>query len=114
MKASLNGVLNVSISDGWWIEGYNGENGWTFGCASDDNRDQIDAQQLYDILEQEVIPLYYTVSVNGIPHGWITKMKETMKSTASRFSARRMVKEYVHQAYIPALMDAEKYENGKT
>ena len=114
MKASLNGVLNVSISDGWWIEGYNGKNGWAFGSASDDNRDENDARQLYDILENEVIPLYYSVSVNGIPHGWVKKMKETMKSTASRFSARRMVKEYVRQAYIPAFMGAEKYEKRKT
>ena len=114
MKASLNGVLNVSISDGWWIEGYNGKNGWAFGSASDDNRDENDARQLYDILENEVIPLYYSVPINGIPHGWVKKMKETMKSTASRFSARRMVKEYVRQAYIPAFMGAEKYEKRKT
>jgi starch phosphorylase len=114
MKASLNGVLNVSILDGWWIEGYNGKNGWAFGGAtSDDNRDRNDAGQLYDILEREIIPMYYTVSVNGIPHIWVKKMKETMKSTASQFSARRMVKDYVCQGYIPALMAVGRYNKGK-
>ena len=114
MKASLNGVPNLSILDGWWIEGYNGKNGWAFGGApSDDNRDRNDAGQLYDILEREIVPMYYTVSVNGIPHIWVKKMKETMKSTASQFSARRMVKDYVRQGYIPALMSAGKYNKGK-
>ena len=114
MKASLNGVLNLSTLDGWWIEGYNGKNGWVFGGApSDDNRDRNDAGQLYDILEREVVPLYYKVSVNGIPHIWVKKMKETIKSTASRFSARRMVKEYVRQGYLPALMAEAKYKKGK-
>ncbi len=110
MKASLNGVLHLSVLDGWWIEAYNGMNGWAFGDSNDGrNRDRIDSQQLYEILEREVVPLYYTVTDDGIPHMWVKKMKEAMKSTAPRFSARRMVKEYVREGYDPALAFAAKY-----
>ena len=111
MKASLNGVIHLSVLDGWWIEGYNGMNGWAFGDGNDvRNRDWIDSQQLYEILEREVVPLYYTVADDGIPHMWAKMMKEVMKSTAPRFSARRMVKEYVRTGYYPALAFAAKYE----
>jgi len=111
MKASLNGVLHLSVLDGWWIEGYNGMNGWAFGDSNNSkNRDWIDSQQLYEILEREVVPLYYTVADDGIPHMWVKKMKEAMKSTAPVFSARRMVKEYVRKGYDPALAFAAKYE----
>jgi starch phosphorylase len=114
MKASLNGVLHMSVLDGWWIEGYNGMNGWGFGdTAPDHNRDQADAGQLYDLLEREVIPMYYTLSENGIPHMWVKKMKETIRNTAPRFSARRMVKEYVRRGYEPALTSAAKYKKGE-
>jgi starch phosphorylase len=109
MKASLNGVIHLSILDGWWIEGYNGINGWAFGNnVHDGNRDQADASQIYDLLEREVVPLYYLVSDDGIPHMWVKKMKEAIKSNAPRFSASRMVKEYLKMAYGPALDCAEK------
>ena len=104
MKASLNGVLHMSIMDGWWIEAFNGTNGWAFGdTVTGPNRDWSDAGQLYDLLEREVVPLYYTVSNDGFPHMWVKKMKEAIRSTAPHFSARRMVKEYVRQGYDPAL-----------
>ncbi len=84
MKASLNGgVLNLSIMDGWWIEGYNGGNGWAFGgetAADCEARDGVDAAAIYDLLENEVVPLYYDRSIDGIPHGWVTMMKESIKS----------------------------------
>jgi len=106
MKAGINGVLNLSIPDGWWLEGYNGRNGWTFGKEiSPGDRDAADAAALYDILEREVIPLYYASSLDGIPHGWVKMMKESIKSIAPRFSARRMVKEYVEK-YYPCLVDS--------
>ena len=108
MKASLNGVLNLSILDGWWIEGYNGRNGWAFGSETPPgSRDASDAAALYTLLEKEVVPLYYSVSIDGIPHGWVKKMKETIKSTSASFSARRMVKEYVNKYYPSLLACAE-------
>ncbi len=108
MKASLNGVLNLSILDGWWIEGYNGKNGWAFeGEASLGSRDASDAAALYSLLENKVVPLYYSASLDGIPHDWVKKMKETIKSTSAAFSARRMVKEYVTKYYPSLLACAE-------
>ncbi len=100
MKAALNGVPHLSILDGWWIEGYNGKNGWAFGSKEIDGaRDQADAEDLYGIIENEIIPLYYEVAEDGIPHGWVKVMKESIKSNAPKFSTRRMVKEYVRKYY---------------
>jgi starch phosphorylase len=107
MKAALNGVPHLSIMDGWWMEGFNGKNGWAFGQeAVNGNRDQTDAEAIYRILEEEVIPLYYKVSDEGIPHKWVKVMKECIKSNAPRFSARRMVKEYIQKSYAKALEEA--------
>jgi starch phosphorylase len=107
MKAALNGVPQLSIMDGWWLEGFNGKNGWAFGEEEvSGNRDQSDAEAIYRILENDVIPLYYKVSEDGVPHEWVKVMKESIKSNAPRFSARRMVKEYVEKFYVPALQKA--------
>jgi len=104
MKAAINGVPQLSILDGWWMEAYNGKNGWALGHEEiDGNRDQTDAAELYRILEEEIIPLYYRVSDEGIPHEWVRAMKEAIKSTAAQFSARRMVKEYTAKFYSAAL-----------
>ena len=105
MKASLNGVLNLSVLDGWWTEGYNGRNGWAFGdeTAACDGRNAADAAALYDLLEKEVVPLYYDRPIDDIPHGWVKMMKESIKSNGPRFSSRRMVKEYVAR-YYPSLL----------
>jgi starch phosphorylase len=99
MKAALNGVLHLSVMDGWWPEGSNGKNGWTFGSEPSD--DAEDAASLYDTIENEIVPLYYDVRENGISHGWIDKMKESMMSISPRFSARRMMKEYMRKFYVP-------------
>ena len=105
IKAAINGVPNLSIMDGWWIEGFNGKNGWAFGGEEvNGNRDRTDAEAVYRILEEEIRPLYYKVSDDGIPHGWVRFMKEAIKSNAPRFSARRMVKEYVRKFYVQALL----------
>jgi len=110
MKASLNGVLNLSILDGWWIEGYNGSNGWAFGGETPPgSRDEADADALYTLLEKEVVPLYYSALIDGIPHGWVKMMKATIKSTSASFSARRMVKEYVNK-YYPSLLNCAENE----
>lgn len=108
MKAAINGVINLSILDGWWLEGYTGKNGWAFGSPEPGGeRDAADANALYDILEREIVPLYYSASLDGIPHGWVKMMKESIKSNAPRFSARRMVKEYVARFYPRLITGAD-------
>lgn len=104
MKAALNGVPSLSILDGWWLEGYNGRNGWAFGDgAGEEDRTQKDAEDLYRIIENQVVPLYYRVTGNGIPSEWVTVMKNAIKSAGARFSARKMVKEYISRFYSRAL-----------
>jgi starch phosphorylase len=104
MKASVNGTLNLSILDGWWIEAYNSENGWAFGGDNpESDRTQADAEQLYRHLEKEIIPLYYTRSDDEVPEKFVQMMKAAIKSVAPRFSAQRMVKEYVNLFYQKAL-----------
>lgn len=106
MKASLNGVPQLSVFDGWWVEGYNGKNGWGFEGAEgtvDDVRDDRDAEALYKILEDDVIPLYYRVDDKGVPRGWVKVMKEAIKVTGPNFTSRRMVKEYTEKFYRPAI-----------
>ena len=103
MKAAVNGVLQLSILDGWWIEGFNGKNGWAIDPKEiDGNRDQVDAAEIYRTLEEEIIPLFYDLSEEGVPHGWVRIMKASIKSTAAQFSARRMVKEYIEKFYSAA------------
>jgi starch phosphorylase len=108
MKAAMNGVLNFSILDGWWREGYNGGNGWAIGedkeFEDSNSQDEADAASLYDILENEIIPLYYNErSSDGLPGDWIGMVKESIRTLSPQFSVRRMVKEYAERLYLPAL-----------
>ncbi len=104
MKAALNGVLNFSVLDGWWQEGYNGDNGWAIGDeaehASADEQDAKDAASLYDVLENQIVPLYYENGLNEIAPGWLRKVKESIVTLAPYFSTRRMVKQYVEEMYL--------------
>ena len=98
-KAALNGVLNFSILDGWWAEGYNEKNGWEIGdptkeYASDAEQDAADAQSFYDTLENEIIPLYYERDQDNIPHAWLARSKESIATLAPVYSTRRMLSEY--------------------
>ncbi|MGA9349705.1 MAG: alpha-glucan family phosphorylase, partial [Anaerolineae bacterium] len=106
MKAAVNGVLHLSVRDGWWYEGYNGINGWAIGdeveAYDPREEDKSDAAALYRLLEEEIIPLYYQRDRNGVPHGWVHMVKEAIGSIVPRFCTRRMLKEYVEQMYIPA------------
>jgi starch phosphorylase len=107
-KAALNGVLNFSVLDGWWREGYNGQNGWAIGKDADydspELQDEADAESLYDILENEIIPLFYQErSSDGLPGEWIARMKESIRTLSPQFTMRRMVKEYVERLYLPAM-----------
>jgi starch phosphorylase len=109
MKASLNGVPNLSILDGWWLEGFSGDNGWAFGDEPiEGDRSLADARAMYQIIEDKIIPLYYDTSENGVPLGWVKVMKSAIKQTVSHFSARRMVKEYARKFYAEALVSAGK------
>lgn len=106
MKAAMNGVLNLSILDGWWPEGYDGVNGWAIGAGrtfQDDARSDVaDADALYDLLEREVVPLYYQRDEEGVPVAWLTRVADAIASVTPRFNALRMVKEYVERYYAPA------------
>lgn len=107
MKAALNGALNFSVLDGWWREAYNGNNGWAIGPDADLNeevQDTADAESLYQTLENEIIPLYYSErDANDIPHKWLQRVKESMRTITPQFSTRRMLKEYTERLYLPAM-----------
>jgi starch phosphorylase len=107
MKAAMNGVLNFSILDGWWREGYNGHNGWAIGEDSDptdaDQRDEADARSMYDILENQIIPLYYQRTIDNVPAEWMVMVKESLRTLVPQFSMRRMLREYMSKLYLPAL-----------
>ncbi|HLE30770.1 MAG TPA: alpha-glucan family phosphorylase [Anaerolineales bacterium] len=104
MKAALNGVLNFSVLDGWWQEGYNGDNGWAISdeaeFSSADEQDAQDAASLYDVLENQIVPLYYENGLNEMSPGWMRKVKESISTLAPQFSTRRMVKQYVEEMYL--------------
>jgi starch phosphorylase len=108
MKAAMNGVLNFSVLDGWWREGFNGRNGWAVGDESERSdhyqQDEADASSLYDTLENEIIPLYYQNRAgDGLPSEWIARVKESIRTLAPQFSTRRMLSEYVSNMYVPAM-----------
>jgi starch phosphorylase len=108
MKAGLNGVPNLSILDGWWHEGYDGRNGWAFGEEStESNRDRTDAEAIYQLFEEKIIPLFYQSGNHEISQEWVSIMKESMKICGSRFSARRMVIDYITKFYVKALQKRE-------
>jgi starch phosphorylase len=105
MKAAINGTLNLSVLDGWWVEGFNGRNGWAFGSpnGSDDHEseDRDDSAALYRLLEDEVTLLFYDRDENGMPLAWTEMMREAIISTLVAFSSHRMVAEYANLAYFP-------------
>jgi starch phosphorylase len=106
MKAALNGGLNLSILDGWWDEWYDGDNGWAIpsadGVDDPEQRDLIEANALYDLLENEVAPRFYAHDSNGLPIRWIEMVRHTLKSLGPKVLSTRMVKEYVERLYAPA------------
>ena len=107
MKAALNGVPHLSILDGWWEEGFNDNNGWAVEHEEiEDDPNSRDAEKIYQLLEERIIPLYYKISEDGIPLEWVRLMKETIKSTAAGFSARRMVKQYLEKFYSISIKKA--------
>jgi starch phosphorylase len=104
MKAALNGGLNLSVLDGWWCEGYDAQNGWAIdGSPSDDRtlQDEHDAKAFYDLLENEVKPLFFARDANGIPVGWLARVRSSLRSLGPMFSSTRMLNDYVEQIYRP-------------
>jgi starch phosphorylase len=109
MKVLVNGGLNLSELDGWWAEAYTPEVGWALGDrqehADTQSWDAAEAEQLYRLLEQEVVPCFYQRNDKGLPHGWIDRMRESMASLTTQYSTNRMLREYMQSYYVP-LADA--------
>lgn len=106
MKVVMNGGLHVSILDGWWAEAFDGENGFAIGNgeihASDEVQDKRDAEALFRLLEEEIIPLYFDRDARGVPRRWLARVKRSIRTLAWRFNADRMVMDYVRNCYLPA------------
>ncbi|MBN2355963.1 alpha-glucan family phosphorylase [candidate division KSB1 bacterium] len=107
MKAGINGVLNVSILDGWWDEAYSNNLGWAIGRGEEfdnpEEQDKYDAESLYSLLEQEIVPLFYNRSANGLPREWIRMMKNSIQNLSPVYNTNRMVREYFQTYYYPGL-----------
>ena len=112
-KASVNGVVNCSILDGWWAEGYDGTNGWAIGTnatySSYEEQDKADSNSLYHLLENKIIPAYYNQDNNGISSEWITLMKNSIKTTGGKYSTSRMLIDYINDLYMPLCNLNKKY-----
>jgi len=112
MKAAMNGTLNLSILDGWWDEAYSTHIGWAIGrgeeYADHALQDEVEGEALYDLLEREIVPLFYTRGMDGLPREWIRKMKESMRDVGKRFSSHRVLLEYANSFYSPAVANAQK------
>jgi starch phosphorylase len=108
MKAAANGVLNCSILDGWWVEGYalDPNVGWAIGRGEDyadpHYQDQVESQALYDLMEKQIIPCFYNRGVDNVPREWTNRMKACMRYLAPAFNTNRMVKDYADKFYMPA------------
>jgi starch phosphorylase len=112
MKAALNGVLNLSILDGWWVEGYDEESGFKIGNGEEfENlrvQDQLEAELLYNALEREIVPLFYKRNDIDLPEEWLAMMKATIQKTGEGFSTHRMLTDYTEEFYVPAITAAQK------
>jgi starch phosphorylase len=108
-KAALNGVINFSVLDGWWREGFDGSNGWAIGdeqvYPDHESQDAADVESLYNTLENKIIPLYYDRTADNLPSEWLGLVRHSIKHLASSFSMKRMVKQYMTEMYLPALPD---------
>jgi starch phosphorylase len=104
MKAALNAIPQVSTLDGWWAEGYTGLNGWALPLSGvDPDPDKADAENLYSLLEREVVPLYYERDKSGLSRGWVLRMKHALFTAGAHFTAARMLREYTERCYVPAI-----------
>lgn len=122
MKAAVNGAINFSVLDGWWCEGYNGENGWVVGSTDTYNdleyQNEMESRSIYELLEKEIVPLFYDRGQDDLPRGWITKMKACMQTVGPMFNTNRMIEDYTRKFYVPSMeltekMKANDYELAK-
>jgi starch phosphorylase len=111
MKVCCNGGINMSILDGWWVEGYATNNGWAIGAGEEYTdltyQDDVESRAIYDLLEQEIVPLFYTRSSDGLPRGWLRVMKQSISTVCPVFNTNRMVQEYIDKCYLPS---AQRFE----
>ena len=117
MKSAPNGGINLSVLDGWWHEGFNGNNGWAIAAEINDGtvefQSAVDANSLYQLLENQIIPLYYAKPDGKLPLAWLQLMRESIRSVTPVFNTHRMVKEYTERLYIPAARSHENFaQNG--
>jgi glycogen phosphorylase len=109
MKAAINGTPHMSIGDGWWAEGFTGENGWLIEGHADPNdhgaQDWADVQSMYDLIERQLVPAFYDRDADDLPRQWLKTVKQSIRTVLPRFCTRRMVKEYVTEMYLPALRE---------
>jgi glycogen phosphorylase len=116
MKAALNGSLNCSILDGWWDEWFDGMNGWAISSAESRDdlavRDEIEANSLFDLLEHQIVPMYYVRSEGPVPRRWMARVKHNFRSLGPKVTAQRMVRDYVTELYEPAAAAAERAAAG--
>ena len=114
-KASVNGVVNFSVLDGWWAEGYNQKNGWSIGTHKEypsyEEQDKADSESIYYTLENKIIPIYYDKDRNGISKTWMELMKNSIMSTGGKYSTARMLVDYTNKLYIPLCNLTKKYYN---
>lgn len=107
MKVPVNGGINFSVLDGWWCEGYNKENGWAIGAGENyddpEYQDLVESTALYELLENEIAPLYYERSSDDVPREWVRYMKNSMRTVNAEFNTNRMVEEYTQRFYVPCL-----------
>ena len=123
MKGPFNGGINLSVLDGWWCEGYSGDNGWAIGSGEEYRdltyQDDVESRAIYQLLEEEVVPLFYSRDANGIPTGWVQRMKRSIMTVAPVFNTNRMVQQYAEKFYLPAAarhaeLSASDAAGGKT
>ncbi len=111
-KAALNAIPNFSVLDGWWVEGYTGENGWVIGedreYKNESVQDDADALSLYNTLEREIIPTFFNRDIEGVPREWVKRMKASIRHDAPRFSMSRQVKDYMNNLYLPAMQAGQR------
>jgi len=117
MKAAANGVLNLSVLDGWWAEGYQPGLGWAIGSGEEyedlSYQDEVECQATYNILEKTIVPLFYERGRDNLPREWIAMMKRSMQTLAARFNSHRMVEDYVHQVYVPLALNWSQIQSDR-
>ena len=111
MKSAMNGGLNLSVQDGWWVEAYEPSVGWSIGSGEQyqdqDYQDEVEANAIYNLLEKEIVPLFYDRGEDGLPRGWVAMMKTSIRKIAPVYNTHRMVKQYTERMYLPAVAHAQ-------